>query len=56
VPIILSIGSHLPFIGHVGPSDLHPAPSPLPSSSPTPTGSPKPSPKVSAKPTPKKSP
>ena len=56
VPIILSIGSHLPFIGHVGPSDLHPVPSPLPSPSPTPTGSPKPSPKVSAKPTPKKTP
>jgi uncharacterized membrane protein required for colicin V production len=56
VPIILSIGSHLPFIGHVGPSDLHPVPSPLPSPSPTPTGTPKPSPKVSAKPTPKKTP
>jgi uncharacterized membrane protein required for colicin V production len=54
VPIILSIGSHLPFIGHVGPSDLHPVPSPLPS--PSPTGTPKPSPKVSAKPTPKKTP
>jgi uncharacterized membrane protein required for colicin V production len=54
VPIILSIGSHLPFIGHVGPSDLHPVPSPLPT--PTPTGTPKPSPKVSAKPTPKKTP
>jgi uncharacterized membrane protein required for colicin V production len=23
VPIILSIGHHLPFIGHVGPNDLH---------------------------------
>jgi hypothetical protein len=56
VPIILSIGSHMPFIGHVGPSDLHPVPSPLPSPSPTPTGTPKPSPKVSAKPTPKKTP
>jgi uncharacterized membrane protein required for colicin V production len=58
VPIILSIGSHLPFIGHVGPSDLHPAPSPLPSPSPTPTGTPKhsPTPKVTPKPTPKKSP
>jgi uncharacterized membrane protein required for colicin V production len=56
VPIILGIGSHLPFIGHVGPSDLHPVPSPLPSPSPTPTGTPKPSPKVSAKPTPKKTP
>ena len=56
VPIILGIGSHLPFIGHVGPGDLHPVPSPLPSPSPTPTGTPKPSPKVSAKPTPKKTP
>jgi len=56
VPIILGIGSHMPFIGHVGPSDLHPVPSPLPSPSPTPTSTPKPSPKVSAKPTPKKTP
>lgn len=54
VPVILSIGSHLPFIGHVGPSDLHPAPTPLPSPSPSPTTTPKhtPTPKV----TPKKSP
>ncbi|HEY8854179.1 MAG TPA: hypothetical protein VIN12_02770, partial [Candidatus Dormibacteraeota bacterium] len=54
VPIILSIGSHLPFIGHVGPSDLHPAPTPLPSPSPSPTATPKhpPTPKV----TPKRSP
>jgi uncharacterized membrane protein required for colicin V production len=54
VPIILSIGSHLPFIGHVGPSDLHAAPTPAPSPSPSPTVSPKhsPTPKV----TPKKSP
>jgi hypothetical protein len=54
VPIILSIGSHLPFIGHVGPNDLHPAPTPLPSPSPSPTATPKhsPTPKV----TPKKSP
>lgn len=54
VPIILGIGSHLPFIGHVGPNDLHPAPTPAPSPSPSPTASPKhsPTPKV----TPKKSP
>jgi uncharacterized membrane protein required for colicin V production len=54
VPIILGIGSHLPFIGHVGPADLHPAPTPLPSPSPTPSGVPKhsPTPKV----TPKRSP
>jgi uncharacterized membrane protein required for colicin V production len=44
VPIILGFGSHLPFIGHVGPSDLHPAPSPLPSPSPSPTAPPKHSP------------
>jgi uncharacterized membrane protein required for colicin V production len=52
VPIILSIGSHLPFIGHVGPSDLHPAPTPLPSPSPSPTATPKhsPTPKVTKKP------
>jgi uncharacterized membrane protein required for colicin V production len=52
VPILLNIGSHLPFIGHVGPSDLHPAPSPLPSPSPTPTAMPKhsPTPKVTKKP------
>ncbi len=58
VPIILSIGSRLPFIGHVGPGDLHPAPTPLPSPTPSPTTSPKhsPSPKVTSKPTPKKSP
>jgi uncharacterized membrane protein required for colicin V production len=44
VPIILSIGQHLPLIGHVGPSDLKPLPSPSPS----------PTPKVSPSPTPKK--
>jgi uncharacterized membrane protein required for colicin V production len=37
VPIILGIGSHLPFIGHVGPNDLKAAPSPAPSPTPTPT-------------------
>jgi uncharacterized membrane protein required for colicin V production len=37
-PFILSIGRHLPFIGHVGPSDLHPLPStPKPSPSPSPS-------------------
>ena len=54
VPIILSIGSHLPFIGHVGPNDLHPAPTPLPS--PSPTATPKHSPTPKVKPTPKKTP
>ncbi len=42
VPIILSIGSHLPFLGHVGPSDLKPLPKVTPS--PTPKVSPSPSP------------
>jgi hypothetical protein len=41
VPFILSLGQHLPFIGHVGPHDLQPLPSP----SPTPKVSPSPSPK-----------
>jgi uncharacterized membrane protein required for colicin V production len=52
VPIILSIGSHLPVIGHVGSSDLHPAVTPVPSPSPSP--SPKPTPKRT--PTPSKKP
>jgi hypothetical protein len=42
-PFILSIGQHLPFIGHVGPKDLHPLPSPTatPKTSPSPSASPK---------------
>ena len=44
VPVILSIGSHFPVIGHVGPTDLKPIPTPAPS----------PTPKVSPSPTPKK--
>jgi uncharacterized membrane protein required for colicin V production len=43
VPIILGIGSHLPVIGHVGPGDLKPAPSPAPSPTPTPKHTPTPS-------------
>ena len=43
VPVVLSIGRHLPFIGKVGPSDLKPVPSPVPS--PTPKTSPTPTPK-----------
>ena len=39
VPFILSIGQHMPFIGHVGPKDLHP----LPSASASPKASPSPS-------------
>lgn len=45
VPVILSIGSHIPVIGHVGPSDLKPLPKVTPS--PTPKVSPSPSPKKS---------
>lgn len=41
-PIILSIGSHLPFLGHIGPSDLKPLPKVTPS--PAPKVSPSPSP------------
>ena len=43
VPIILGFGQHLPFIGHVGPSDLKPLATPLPSpvTSPSPSPSPK---------------
>jgi uncharacterized membrane protein required for colicin V production len=43
VPFILNIGQHLPFIGHTGPKDLHPLPSPTvtPTASPSPSASPK---------------
>lgn len=60
VPFILSIGDKLPIIGHVGPNDLKPVPTPTAcpsaSPSPSPTKSPakaSPSPKVT--PTPKPS-
>lgn len=60
VPIILSIGQHLPLIGHVGPNDLHPAPpSPTPSQpcpTPSPTRAPSPSRTPSPKVTPKATP
>jgi uncharacterized membrane protein required for colicin V production len=39
VGVILNIGRRLPFIGHVGPSDLHPLPSPVPSPKPSATPS-----------------
>ena len=55
VPIILSIGQHLPLIGHVGPHDLHPAPSPSPAP-PCPTPSPTKAPSPSRTPTPKVTP
>ena len=45
VPVVLAIGSHIPVIGHVGPSDLKPLPKVTPS--PTPKVSPSPSPKKS---------
>ena len=48
VPIILGIGSRLPVIGHVGPNDLKPVPTPAPSPTPSPT--PKHSPTPSKKP------
>ena len=41
VPIVLSIGRHLPVIGQVGPSDLKPVPSPVPSPKTSPTPTPK---------------
>jgi uncharacterized membrane protein required for colicin V production len=44
VPVVLSIGSHLPVIGHVKPGDLKPLPSPAPSPTPSPTIPPKHSP------------
>jgi len=44
VPVILSIGSHIPVIGHVGPSDLKPIPTPAPSPKVSPSPSPKHSP------------
>jgi len=45
VPVILAIGSHLPVIGHVGPSDLKPVPTPVPSPTPSPTPKHSPTPK-----------
>jgi len=37
VPFILGFGSRIPVIGHVGPSDLKPIPTPSPSTTPTPS-------------------
>lgn len=55
-PFILGFGSHLPFIGHEGPSDLKPLPTPSPTACPTPKTSPTPkattSPKTTPAPTP----
>jgi hypothetical protein len=44
VPIILSFGQHLPFIGHIKPSDLHPTVA-SPARTAIPAHSPSPSPK-----------
>ena len=51
VPFILSFGSRLPFIGHVGPNDLKPVPTPAacPTATPKPTASPSPKPTASPK-------
>jgi uncharacterized membrane protein required for colicin V production len=53
VPFVLSFGHRLPFIGHVGPSDLKPltsTPSPVACPSPTPKPGPSPSPKATPTP------
>lgn len=47
VPFILGFGRHLPFIGRIGPDDLHP----LPSATPTECASPSPTAKTTPKPT-----
>src|SRR5256886_6679927 len=47
VPYILSIGQHIPVIGHVGPKDLKPVPTASPVTCPSPTPKPSPSPKTS---------
>jgi len=55
VPFILGFGSRIPIIGHVGPADLHPVPTPAvtcptPTPSVRPTASAKTSPKPTASP------
>jgi uncharacterized membrane protein required for colicin V production len=56
VPYILGFGHHLPFIGHVGPTDLQPLPTPSPTACPTPTPKTSPSPSPKASPSPKVTP
>jgi uncharacterized membrane protein required for colicin V production len=51
VPFILGFGKHLPFIGRVGPDDLHNAPAPTPTTCASPTAKTTPKPTASAKPT-----
>ena len=50
-PFILGFGERLPFIGRVGPDDLHPVPTPAPVTCPSPTPKATASPKTSPKPT-----
>ncbi len=52
VPFILSIGQHIPVIGHVGPNDLKPVPTTTPVTCPSPTPKPTPSPSPKTSPTP----
>ena len=53
VPLILGFGQRVPFIGHVGPNDLKPLPSPTatPCATPTPKASPTAKPTTTPKPT-----
>jgi uncharacterized membrane protein required for colicin V production len=55
VPIILAIGQKLPVIGHVGPGDLKPVPTPSAPVCPTPSPTPKTTPSKSS-PSPKTTP
>lgn len=50
VPYILGFGQHLPFIGHVGPSNLRPVATPTPCVEPSPTAKTTPNPKASPSP------
>ena len=52
VPYILSIGQHIPVIGHVGPKDLKPVPTTTPVTCPSPTPKPTPIPSPKTSPTP----
>ena len=52
VPFILSIGQHIPVIGHIGPKDLKPVPTSTPVTCPTPTTKPTASPSPKTTPSP----
>lgn len=56
VPFILAFGSRIPLIGHVGPNDLHPVPTPSPTTCPSPTPKATATPKTTPKPTPRTTP